>query len=121
MIDYVTFPATVAKINHRYPEYNLSSKIRYDIPELEELEKHLMLPKSAKNLLKIYEFIITNKELYCDNLPIDINFWLCLFCVYENEFCATYDEYISNPDESIGIIDNIELYIENNFKGKNRT
>lgn len=114
-------PASIKKISLKYPEYNLKSEIIYQIPELEDLKKYILLPRNANDLIQVYNCILANPTLLCTNPPIDVTFWISLFCIYGEEFCSIYDEYITSPDDGVGQIPNIESYIEEKFQTKIRT
>lgn len=64
--------------------------------------------------------IITNKNFTITTPPILVAFWLDLFCLYMEDFCADYDDYMRDPDQCVEKIEDLEKYYEDNYTCSSR-
>jgi len=66
----------------------LTEEETFDISDIPEPKKKLiLLPKNAKSLIQIYKNICVINNNLIDILPMEVIFWLSLFCVYGPDFC----------------------------------
>lgn len=112
-------PGSAIKIKIKYSTLFPKLITDYIIPEIEDEEKPIKLPKD--DLILHFSTRLGNKQFTTDSPASTVSYWLNLFCIYGKEFCATYDEYILDPDNVVSIIDDVRDYIKANLKLSIRT
>lgn len=81
----------------------------------------IKIPRDAIDLGITFGNIVVNRNNYINTTPDLVAYWLSLFCQYGVEFQVTYEEYLTDPDEGVELIEDIREYVTETLKVLPRT
>jgi len=114
-------PYSLLKICNQYPELSFRIIIApVPVPEVAEAMP-IKIPRDAIDLGITFGNIVVNRDNYINTTPDLVAYWISLFCQYGVEFQVAYEEYLTDPDEGVELIEDIREYVTETLKVLPRT